>query len=228
MFYKEWLIARPKFKIITYTHLSLLWLLGVVLIYQVISRPENLTYLALFDSWYQIGAFVTLFMAVLASADAFSEEFGKNTLSFIMSRPLSRNYLYSRKIINAILLVTLPIAIIGISLILLDLIFFSKGSLFIIDLMGLLFLLSLAITIVCLGMLVSLFTSNSLVSLILTLGIAGIALIIGTQSGWQLTSIIVFLTLNGASHNLEIFPILWGLNLALYFGGLIVFSRRQF
>ncbi len=93
MWYKEWLTVRHKLILMT----AIYTLIGasVILIFgQYRSRFNE----GLYDYWLSIASIATVFLGMLGGLDAFSDEVDKNTLSFLLTRPISRANIFRSKI----------------------------------------------------------------------------------------------------------------------------------
>ncbi len=100
MVYKEWRRTRLKFAVVLIIYI----LAGVVI--STLLNPANIfTRLSIFHQWVIAAIFITIGGAILAGSDSIAEETGKNTLSFLLTRPLSRANIYTIKfVVNAITL----------------------------------------------------------------------------------------------------------------------------
>ncbi len=109
MFYKEWRTVRLKCGVwlLVYTMCGLSVWFGTARsetvyassAFRVIASniPPD-TNNTLFQNWLLVSALATLFITVLGGIDLVSEENDKGTLSFLLSRPLSRVRIYTSKV----------------------------------------------------------------------------------------------------------------------------------
>ncbi len=92
MWYKEWLTVR--FKLVLMIAVYTLFGGALCLVYS----SRGTSYMKLFDYWILIGGVITLMIGVLGGLDTFSDEVGKNTLSFLLTRPVSRRKIFLSKV----------------------------------------------------------------------------------------------------------------------------------
>jgi ABC-type transport system involved in multi-copper enzyme maturation permease subunit len=91
MLYKEWLTVRTKF---------LLWLIvyaGAMALF-LYGRANHSYTEPLFQSWLGIACLVMAVISALGGVDIIAEEKSSGTLSFVMTRPISRTRIYTSKI----------------------------------------------------------------------------------------------------------------------------------
>src|SRR3978361_152574 len=100
MVYKEWRHTRSKFVFVLIIYI----LAGMVV--STLLNPANIfTRLSIFHQWVIASVYITIGGAILAGADTIAEENGKSTLSFLLTRPLSRANIYTVKfLVNSLTL----------------------------------------------------------------------------------------------------------------------------
>lgn len=102
MFYKEWLVARPKFVLIL-----LAFVLAAGFIASVSLLTDTSTQLSLFHIWLNFSMALAMGAGIMGSVDSVAAERNSNTLSFLMSRSVSRTKIYLSKLgVNALWVAT--------------------------------------------------------------------------------------------------------------------------
>ncbi|MBN9391763.1 MAG: ABC transporter permease subunit [Chloroflexi bacterium] len=92
MLYKEFRAAGPKYLTITFGYV----LVGL-LVSTLFGPYRNFPSSTIFHTWVQWILFITIGAAILGGADTIAEENGKSTLSFLLTRPISRTRVYAVK-----------------------------------------------------------------------------------------------------------------------------------
>jgi ABC-type transport system involved in multi-copper enzyme maturation permease subunit len=179
MWYKEWTTTRFKF----YLWLGILALLGLMQLtvwspfnfyYAEFSRtgqyPDLFWYTPLFKNWLGVSATATFFCALLGGADLVSEEVDKGTLSFLLTRPISRKQIYTIKILTNLAAFAVAFSVVTLPILLYDQ--FQPRPTDLWEGLGYAGLILLGgAGIICLSGLVSVFTRNVLQTLAITVGI---------------------------------------------------------
>ncbi|MEI6043681.1 MAG: ABC transporter permease subunit [Chloroflexota bacterium] len=250
MLYKEWLSMREKAYLWLgiYAGLILLTLIvwspnerfGPFTLYTVYGNLNDLDFISftipLFVEWLSFSASVTWIAALFGGADMISDELDKGTLSFLLTKPLSRARIYTTKMLLNVAGLTLMFGL-------------SSGVVFVIDRfqphpVGLwqafvwsLLIWVVGVTIILLSGLISVFTRNVLQTIALTVAIpAGFGLM-GSIALSVLSSLFIFL----AERNIFL-PIDMNSNLLLvwstpalvilacgfFWGGIVAFKRKEF
>jgi ABC-type transport system involved in multi-copper enzyme maturation permease subunit len=93
MLYREWLGARLKILVISAMFAATLLIMLVVWL----SLKSNSLRTPFYNTWSSISIFLTLTSAIFCSLDLISEEVNKGTISFLLSRPVSRTRLFLTK-----------------------------------------------------------------------------------------------------------------------------------
>lgn len=92
MFYKEWLMVRPKLLLA----IGVYGLLGFSLVW--IWGNNYQTNTTMFLQWAQWSVVALVVLGILGGMDIVSDETDKNTLSFLLARPFSRDNIFFSKI----------------------------------------------------------------------------------------------------------------------------------
>lgn len=102
MFYKEWLVARPKFLLIM---LAFILAAGFITFISFLTGTSN--QLSLFNMWLNFSMALAMGAGIMGSVDSVAAETNSNTLSFLMSRSVSRTKIYLSKLgVNALWVAT--------------------------------------------------------------------------------------------------------------------------
>lgn len=249
MFYKEWIAVRFKF----YLMLGLYGLASLLTLVLWLSGRSFSGKASLFYSWLTLNLIITLAAGVLAGAGLISEETGNETISFLLTRPLSRFRIYAGKIlVNVLALVAAFGLVNGLMLGLSSLDprhhdaawtvpTFQAGE------PGMVIqTLLMGITVVCLGGLLSIFIHNLMVGVIVN--------VIMTLIGFQFYIIFIFkivlkevividrvdpdgtvrfsvpqvMQVSQSSWNLSMVLFLTGLIVVLFWLGKTAFARKEF
>lgn len=105
MLYKEWRSARQKYFLVLLGYV-LVGLLVSTLLGPKMAFPSG----SIFHNWVQWTLFVTIGAAILGGSDSIAEENGKNTLSFLLTRPVSRTTIFALKFLVSAACLSLIIA----------------------------------------------------------------------------------------------------------------------
>src|SRR5690349_7139796 len=101
MLYKEWITVRFKFWLWLALY-GLLGLLSVTLLsptrYYVAASSDYIPS-PLFSIWISVSTLVTIFAAILGGVDILAEELERGTLSFLLTRHITRIRIYTSKIL---------------------------------------------------------------------------------------------------------------------------------
>ncbi len=232
MLYKEWLLARTKLKIlgvIYFIGIFYVGTIGVITLAVFGSVPlgsNSDKFRGLFTYWGGVGALIAFISAILASADAFSEETEKNTLSFLMSRPISRVTIYSNKLLAGLAITLIPYLVCGLLASWFDLIFTTGPETYFENLSSMLLITSIVSLVVGMGTLISLFTRYTLLALILTMVIAVIIVIVSNGISSSFNNFKLF---TEGMINRTIVTLGMGMiSYLLYLLGKTIISHRQF
>ncbi|HEX2911407.1 MAG TPA: ABC transporter permease subunit [Chloroflexia bacterium] len=229
MLYKEWIIVRTKFWVS-------LFIYGVVgLLFSVLAYPfrDSINPHSLFYDWLWTCCGITVLTGILAGVDLVSEEIDKNTLSFLLTRPISREHIYRTKLgINAAAIAAT----------------FILSSLFVLwvdqlgshpinlttGLIGVIAVVLEALTMTCLSGLISIFARNTVSSMVIALATvtAGFFLLIVATNFLQVVATdllqIYPLRLEGPGGYGLVIIIMALVGAVLYLAGLTAFRRREF
>lgn len=178
----------------------------------------------LYQGWLAMFFFLTIINAVLGGIDAVSEEKDKQTIGFLLSRPVKRSRIYTAKLIvnNAGLWVASSLASLPVWLV--DVTGPKPFGLKLVFL-GTIVILLLGTTVICLTALISIFANNAIQTLMISLA----------------ALLVLYLIWYNLAHNSNI-PIntysaiglvfysltFSGLALALYCAGVSCFAKKEF
>lgn len=231
MLYKEWVSARPR---------MLTWLMvyGMLALALVISRQtlietgvpgREYTYNInpIYRTWLTISLLLTLVAALFGGAENISDEVDRGTLSFLLTRPVSRKQIYTTKILMNI--AGLVATFIPCSLIVFVVDRFQPFPIPLWEGLGFTLLwLASGITLICLGGLVSIFTHNALQTVAFTIAIPVIAATVITFGLYYLNIVGIYLQLSPEWITGLSLAGMTGLSAGLFWAGLKAFSRKQF
>jgi len=230
MLYKEWKTVRLKFWLWFSTYL----IIGILLV--VIWSATRNQWGAMYYTWLNIGVFLTLVGGIFGGIDLVSEETDKGTLSFLLTRPLSRAYIYLSKLLVNI--VALSIACFSVSLVVLviDQHTYSQKSLTLSDAVALTLLMWL-VGVLAIGVsgLISIFTRNSIQTLFCSVvAILPLALVLNLLGNVLHSKVFsTYIIYPGSdntylSGNFESVLLLGGLAVVSFWVGARLFERREF
>lgn len=97
MWYREWITIRYKFGLVQLLYTMLGFMLATF--WNQSTTSDQARVAPLFENWIMYSPFLILGAAVLGGADLISNETDKSTLSFLLTRPLSRVRIYASKIV---------------------------------------------------------------------------------------------------------------------------------
>lgn len=239
MFYKEWKSVQMKFWLwlIVYGFFAAMYALfdqrfGLLGTYNQMAPNSmgkvmmfgDIRYVTpLYQNWLNLFFYLTAINAVLGGVDAIAEEKSRQTLGFLLSRPVPRNRIYTAKIFtNAVGLWAAGIL--------------ASAVVWLVDITGpkpfdirfvifttLAFLL-LGTMIICLTALISIYTHSAIQTLMISIiALAGLYLTPLNNNRWNNPA--EQLTLRGLTVSLAVSACV---ALALYYAGLICFKRKEF
>ncbi len=242
MFYKEWKTVQVKFWVwlaiyaifaflltFVWSHYAFLngWRNPLELARYAILMGSKSTpvFTPTFYEWLQMSAIITVVAAVVGGIDLVAEEKDKGTLSFVLTRPVSRFHIYNSKILLNISALLIAYTIVTIPVFLVD-----CTSPHPIDLEFLLFTLLIMLVgmaVVCLSGLISIFANNVIQSITLSSVILSFTFTICTFvqinfwhiEWWRFGQEVVLAVVSG---------IVGTLALIFYQAGLYCFERKEF
>jgi hypothetical protein len=246
MLYKEWTSVRTKF---------LIWLvlyagvLGWYLVWRHQRLELELNTDPIFLYWMQTSWSVTILVAALGGVDVVAGEKSSGTLSFIMTRPISRTRIYISKIglnVATLAAVFIPINLVALAddqvqptrILVIELVsntmvrwngivYQSYDVVQGLELVG--FTMLYGITIICLTSLVSIFAPNIMRAIFFTIPVLGIFI-------WFTSNMVMDTTPNYkdlmitwfGGMNLHNSLLLLLLAASFFGGGLVAFKRKEF
>lgn len=244
MLYKEFRAARQK-----YVPLLLIYIFTGLLVSTILGPSMSFSTDSIFHRWIIGLIFLTMGTAILGGADTIAEETSKNTLSFLLTRPCSRRYIYSIKfLVNAVSLVSV-VVLTSLVMFLVEQLpqgykyaaYTSKGepmgaTYVPLDKMGasqalvdITFILGLGLVVLAITCLVSIFTRNTpeaivftVLAIIVPLGM--VIFLNGLLNSQALNLVYVSLINAGLGGG----AILFGIAMGIYLAGLKVFKAKEF
>lgn len=103
MWYKEWLLARVKFLLMAIVMIAIAGLFTSLSFSTLLTTSYQNRDSSLFNLWINLGIALIALGAIMGGVDTISNEVDNNTLSFLLSRPLTRSRVYLTKLgINAL------------------------------------------------------------------------------------------------------------------------------
>ncbi|NWJ95729.1 MAG: ABC transporter permease [Chloroflexi bacterium] len=178
----------------------------------------------LFISWINFSGFITLIAALFGGVDLVSDEVDKNTLSFLLTKPISRTRIYLTKLLLNVVGLTLIFGLSSGVVLFIDQLQPQRVNL--LEALGdMLSVLTAAIIVIFLSGLISVFTRNTLqtiavaVAILLGVSLSG-AFVISKVASLLTPTVEVGVTIGilGAI----------GLLCGLFWSGLIAFNHKEF
>ncbi len=242
MLYKEWTSVRFKFYLWAAIYGALV--LSLLTFWSPWSRFGNSWYKLgyplfiqpVYLDWLNFSSVVIILTALLGGVDMISDELDKGTLSFLLTRPITRRRIYTTKILINLLGLG---AIYGLSsAVMLTFDQLQPKSVNLLEGLGLtLVVYAIGAILICLAGLISVFTRNALQTISLTIAIPFSLVIlvalnlytilpfIGTFTGTELK----FQPNLSAEMSLTLLAIaMIGTIAGLFWSGLVAFSRKEF
>jgi ABC-type transport system involved in multi-copper enzyme maturation permease subunit len=257
MWYKEWTAVRSKF----YLWLLLYFIIAFIYtmffspyregsiyhtqqIYSAILRLDPTLPMRsffpppMFVNWGLISLALTVLGAILGGADIVAEEADKNTISFLLTRPITRQQIYTGKLLVNIAALTTASSVVNLGMLVLDQTNLRSLEFW----LGLVVMFVIVLTgavVICISGLVSIFARNTVESLLVTVGVLFVLYIL---VGWYIFNLLFSLISNTENavdysstkvQNLSVIITLSGLGLVLllifgtYRFGLYFFQRKQ-
>ena len=232
MLYKEWVSVRYRMLLwlLVYAVLALaLFMTWQPLIQtRVLGREYSYNINPLYGNWLNISLFLTLIAALFGGVENISDEMERGTLSFLLTKPVSRQRIYTTKIlmnITALVTTFIPCSLV---MFLIDRI--QPFSIRLSEGLGLTVLwLTIGITLICLAGLVSVFTHNALQTIAFTIAIPTVIVAVVVFSVFYLAKVVTI----GIQLDTQTTMLFWiscfaMLSVGLFWAGLRAFSRKQF
>jgi ABC-2 type transport system permease protein len=230
MLYKEWITVRQKFAM----WLGLYGLMAFLEV-AVFSRPSpgtiyvnSANFVPMYNTWLMLSTLLTVFTSMIGGLDVLAEEVDRGTISFLLTRPVSRTRIYTSKIL-------MNIGALGVALGL------SSTAMWIIDRLSLnpikfweaaggsLLVFLMGAGIICLSGLVAIFARNVLQTLAFTLAVVVLTIAACAYVNYFISQLhlerkldLVFNPALGLAVFLVVVPP------ALFATGLFFFKRKEF
>jgi len=169
MYYKEWRVVRIKVGIlmILYGVFAFYVISVLVLIRNVFSASGSRGYIL--EAWVGASFLITVLGGLLGGGDSISGELRENTLSFLLTRPLSRKQIYSTKILANIAGLGIAYGSCTVIVLIVDIVVNAGQLPPISNFTALLTQFTLGMLITCVSSLVSVFSSNPIITLLLSI-----------------------------------------------------------
>lgn len=185
--------------------------------------------MALYYDWLLALLLITPFAAVLGGADVVSEEVDKGTLSFLLTRPVSRTRIYSSKILINCAALAVAIALPSIPVLIYDQLqrkTIPLGT----GLVAMGVVIMSGVAVICLGGLLSVYTRNVMQTLGATI-FAGLLIFFGLTVLYEKVSRTSLIWLNWTVSSPAfalVAPLLLAIAWGLYLAGRDAFIRKEF
>jgi ABC-type transport system involved in multi-copper enzyme maturation permease subunit len=262
MWYKEWTTVRSKFYLwlllyfiaaFSYTMFFSPYRLGSIyhdqqIYLEALRSDPTLTLQGfyphpMFEDWGFISLAMTILCAILGGADIVAEEADKNTISFLLTRSVTRQQIYTSKLLVNIAALATASSVVNFGMLVLDQTNLRSLE-FWVGLVAMLVILLAGTVVICVSGLVSVFTRTTVESLLATVGVLlalyGIGAVVIMWIIFVVLNALVTVYLNATGYrpvNVQLIAglsVLFGLVLILLliFGtyklGLYFFQRKQF